>query len=312
MKTLTQLTAAVTLAALLFFNTHFLLAQEQTDVEASIPVGKLAFVTSPNFGMAGNVYVMSGNHKTKTLAHTTRELEFLPDGKRIIYCANDSAANGIYIYHLEEHTNILLMANIPSGGEPSWAPDGTKIAFVQYQDEARTSSQIFTANIDGSDSKQVTDGKYYNWTPRWSPDGKRLVFETTRNDTPATHGNGGYRDIYVMDSNGQNQTNLTKNAYGHHPSWSPDGNFIAYMRRGGIFVMKSDGSSKQNVSKGTTRDSEPVWSPDGQWIAFTRTDKNPPGPETMNIWLMKSDGTQQRQVTFNKADFSSFSPSWSK
>jgi Tol biopolymer transport system component len=51
---------------------------------------------------------------------------------------------------------------------------------------------------------------------------------------------------------------------------------------------------------------------DGRWIAFTRTANKPPGPETMDIWIMKSDGTEQRQVTFNKGEVSSYSPSWAK
>jgi TolB protein len=65
--------------------------------------------------------------------------------------------------------------------------------------------------------------------------------------------------------------------------------------------MKADGSSKQNISKGVTRDSEPVWSPDGQWIAFTRTAIKPSDSEQMDIWIMKSDGTEQRQLTFNQS-----------
>jgi TolB protein len=76
--------------------------------------------------------------------------------------------------------------------------------------------------------------------------------------------------------------------------------------------MKADGSDKQNISQGKTRDSEPVWSPDGQWIAFTRTANKPPGPETMDIWIMKRDGTEQHPVTFNKTNFASFCPTWSK
>jgi Tol biopolymer transport system component len=283
---------------------------------ASIPTGKLAFVTSKGFGCAGEISMISGHHRTTTRAYTTRELEFLPDGKRILYCANSYDANGIYLYDLAQHTNILIMTNAESGAEASWSPDGARIAFVKYT-EGRKGSQIYTANNDGSDCKQLTDGPYYNWTPRWSPDGRKLAFETTRNDNPHTHVAGGYRDIYVMDGNGQNQTNLTRNSYGHHPSWSPDGKSIAYMSRGenghsSVFVMKDDGSAKQNISKGNTRDSEPAWSPDGRWMAFTRTAAGPRDSEAMDIWIMKSDGTEQRAVTFNATSFTSYCPAWSK
>jgi len=294
---------------------------QQINSAVTIPIGKLAFVTSEGFGSPGKIIVITGNHRTTTLAYKTRDLEFLPDAKRIIYSANDvirdengkaSIANGIYIYDMTQHTNFLIMRNVDSGAEPSVSPDGSKIAFVKY-DDGRKGSQIYTANADGSNWKQLTEGQYYNWTPRCSPDGKRLVFETTRNDNPDNHvKNGGYRDIYVMDNDGQNQINLTTNSYGHHPSWSPDGKSIAHMAHGNVFVMQADGSDKQNISKGTTRDSEPFWSPDGQLFAFTRTANKPPKPETMEIWIMKSDGTEQRQVTFNKTNCTSYSPGWNK
>lgn len=303
----------IALAAGLFtLNTQGLRSEEQTNATVSIPIGKLAFVKSANFGSAGSIYVMAGRHRTPTLAFKTRELEFLPDGNRIIYCTRDSEAQGVYIYDIKQHTNTPLLTKIADAQAPSWSPDGTKVAFVLYP-EGRKSSQIFTANVDGSNVKQLTKGQYYNWTPRWSPDSKQLVFETTRNDNPdSPMESGGHRDIYVMDGDGQNQTNLTRGAYGHHPSWSPDGKFIAYMARGGIWVMMADGSAKKNISHGTTRDSEPAWSPDGQFIAFTRTANRPPGPETMDIWIMKSDGSEQQQVTFNRINSASFSPSWSR
>lgn len=301
----------VLVAAIFALNTQALRSAAQTNATVSIPTGKLAFVTSKGFGSAGKIHVIAGERRITTLAYTTRGLEFLPDGKRIIYSANDTETNGVFIYDLKHHASTALLANVAGAEAPSLSPDGSKIAFEVYQ-EGRKSSQIYTAKADGSEVKQLTEGPYYNWTPRWSPDGKQLVFETTRNDNPDNHvQNGGHRDIYLMDGDGQNQTNLTSNAYGHHPAWSPDGKFIAYMAHGGVWVMKADGSAKQNISHGKTRDSEPAWSPDGEWIAFTRTANNSPDA-AMDIWIMKSDGTEQRQVTFNKTDFDSYSPSWAK
>lgn len=299
-------------AGLLILYTQTARAETQTNGAATIPIGKLAFVRSKNFGSAGKICVMSGKRTITTLAYKTRDLEFSPDGERVFYSANDSEAQGIYVYNLKDHTNTRLLANIRNAESPSWAPDETRIAFVVYG-AGRKSSQIHTAYLNGSEVQQLTEGPYYNWTPRWSPNGKQLVFETTRNDTPEnTVQNGGHRDIYLMDADGQNQTNLTSGAYGHHPAWSPDGKFIAYMAKGGVWVMKADGTEKKNISHGTTRDSEPAWSPDGQWIAFTRTANKAPGQETMDIWIMKNDGDDQHQVTFNNTNYASFSPSWSK
>ena len=300
------------LAGCLTLVTPVVCSESQSNLPASIPTGKLAFVTAKNFGNSGKIYFMVGAHRTTTLAYKTREIEFLTDGEHFIYSANDVATNGVFIYDLKQHANTSLLTNIPGAEAPCVSPDGMKIAFELYQ-AGRKSSDIYTANLDGTDQQQLTQGQSYNWMPRWSPDGTKLMFETMRNESPSNHvENGGHRDVYVMDSTGANQTNLTSTAYGHHPSWSPDGKFIAYMAHGGVWTMKADGSDKQNISHGKTRDSEPVWSPDGQWIAFTRTTGKSSGEDAMDIWIMKSDGTEQRQVTFNQGEVSSFSPSWSK
>jgi len=189
----------------------------QTDVAVTIPAGKLAFVTSKGFGYSGKICYMAGQHRTTTVAYRTREIEWLPDGNRIIYSADDAGTNGVFIYDLTQHTSLPLLTNTVNAEAPAWSPDGRKIAYVKYSD-GRKSSQIYTANVDGSNEKPLTEGQYYNWTPRWSPDGQKLVFETTRNDNAATHRPGGYRDVYVMDSDGQNQINLTTNTFGHHPA----------------------------------------------------------------------------------------------
>ncbi len=274
--------------------------------DVALPVGKIAYVTSENFGRSGNIFLMAGNVRTMTLAHQTRDLEFVDGGRSILYSANDPEAKGIHLYDLTLHTNTRLLPRNDEADSPALSPDGKRIAFVQG---GESGSQIMTAALDGTDLKQVTDGPGFNWTPRWSPDGRRLLFETTRNEPPGGGEAGGHRDLYVMDADGSHLTNLTEGSYGHNASWSPDGKFIAYMKYGDIFTMKSDGSEKKNISKAKTRDSEPAWSPDGQWIAFTRT---PEGRNAMDIWIMKSDGTQQRPITFNTGTTTSYSPSWGK
>jgi len=91
-----------------------------------------------------------------------------------------------------------------------------------------------------------------------SPDGTRIAFQSNRD--------GNY-EIYVMDADGSNQTNLTNNpADDMFPVWSPDGTKIAFMsNRDGnweIYVMNADGSNQTNLTNNIGDDMYPMWSPD--------------------------------------------------
>ena len=78
-------------------------------------------------------------------------------------------------------------------------------------------------------------------------------------------GNANFR-IYVMETDGSNQTNLTSSTAWHEdPSWSPDGSKIAFtaFREDSfdIYVMDADGSNQTNLTNDVAWDKDPSWSP---------------------------------------------------
>jgi Tol biopolymer transport system component/predicted amidohydrolase len=86
---------------------------------------------------------------------------------------------------------------------------------------------------------------------------------------------------------------------------SPDGKHIVFDLLGDIYVLDAAGGRAKALTRGMSFDTQPTYSPDGQWIAFI-SDRS--GAE--NVWVMRADGSQARQVSFGGDDTVLVSPAW--
>jgi Tol biopolymer transport system component len=219
---------------------------------------------------------------------------------------------------------VLLLSSLLAVqiNQSAWAgtfpgPNG-QIAFSSTRDDVINNYEIYVMNSNGSEQTRLTDEPdSFDGDPSWSSDGTRIAFVTDRDavtDRDDDDINEIFFDIYVMNSNGSEQTRLTDNdGFDGHPSWSPDGTKIAFSSDGDsteestnfdIYVMNADDGSEQTrlTDEPDADDFQPSWSPDGTKIAFVRD---------ADIYVMNADdGSEQTRLT-DEPDADDFQPSWS-
>ena len=146
----------------------------------------------------------------------------------------------------------------------------------------------------GGGSKTVIDDTSgMTFAPRFSPDGRRVVFSMSV---------GTGSDIFVADIGGRGHTQLTRtSSIDTAPAFSPDGNRIVFESdRGGtqqLYVMSASGGEAQRISFGQGRYATPVWSPRGDMIAFTKIDGG-----RFHIGVMRTDGSGEKLLTGSYLD----------
>ena len=122
------------------------------------------------------------------------------------------------------------------------------------------------------------------------------------------------RDVYTMNADGSNVTNLTNDGRNNdQPEWSPDGSRIAWdtwaqFNNGNVWVMNADGSAKAALTKNVATDhvsnSQPTWTPNGSSIVFVRSD-DAAGAE---IYRMAADGSNPTRLTNTSAEADDVQP----
>jgi TolB protein len=156
--------------------------------------------------------------------HNTIHPNWSADSKQVIFCTNDDVAppkkNEAQISVVDLATKkitTLITGGINTYG--SWSPDMKQIAFRKIIGEEN--SEVFLADADGSNLRNLSNNPFFDGWPAWSPDGKKIAFASNRRGH-------GYQ-IFVMDVDGAN-VHLIANTEGRAtaPRWSPDGKTIYF------------------------------------------------------------------------------------
>ena len=128
-----------------------------------------------------------------------------------------------------------------------------------------------------------------------SPDGTQLVISDQSQEQRRSL-------IYILPIAGGTPRRITQLAPSYWHGWSPDGKTLAYCgERGGefdIYTISVEGGEEKRLTTAKGLDDGPDYSPDGQYIYFNSDRTGPSGPlERMQIWRMKTDGSEQTQIT---------------
>jgi TolB protein len=170
--------------------------------------------------------------------------------------------------------------------EPCWHPDGERLAVVVTNNSA---GAIKLLDVKTAEIKPIVSGTN-DRGPCWSPDGKQLLLTADAN---------GGADLFVIDADGKNLTNLSNNpAWDSDGAFSPDGKKIAFTsNRTGTFrlyVMNSDGGEVTDLLKQDLVYSVyPCWSPDGEQIAFGGRGAD----GTIQLCVVNADGQGLQQLS---------------
>jgi len=281
---------------------------------------KIALRGYPKGAVSGganyDLYVMNADGSGVTNMTTSPEdvqsafsqsyAQWSPDGSMIAYDGDD----GLYVMNADGSDQRKLA----NGGNPTWSPDSSRIAFAMGRDHG---ADLWTIRPDGTSITQLTQSTGWDELPVWSPDGSRIAFLREH-------------AIYVVNDDGTGLAVVAdiKGVYPFQPQWSPDGTMLVFEaempvspgseatdeRNFDIFRVNGDGTGLIDLTPTTDlTENYPIWSPDGSTIAYATSDVltgNNTG--TYDLYTMRPDGRGIQRLTTGAGLGVEFDISWQR
>jgi TolB protein len=198
-----------------------------------------------------------------------------PDGARLVFerafgpIVDDNASGLDLMVENADGTNEQVILHFrssePPGTEPhdaQWSPDGTRIAvnILNITARPRNASAIHVLNADGSGLRRITPLRLNAGNPDWSPDGRRIVFNSS-------YEGQGKVELYIVRADGSGLRRVRKESrrsFSFQPVWSPNGRRIAFVHAVGrtaphIWTIRPNGRGLRQVTRGPKPDFAPDW-----------------------------------------------------
>ena len=237
------------------------------------------------------VFSSSGDLWEVTLSRPSRP-EKLPFGHDAADLAVSFTGHRLAYQQIHENWNIWrldlsqpqakaekVVASSRAQTSPNYSPDGTKIAFASNRSG---NWEVWVSDSDGSNALQLSSfGPWLTGTPRWSPDGRLIAFDSRVGDDVA--------NIYLVDPRGGVPHKLDIDVRGtNEPSWSHDGKWIYFASRENrkIWKVASTGGHAVQIAKHLGH--LPSESPDGKYVYFSSVEGQ--------LWRVAIDGSGEQPV----------------
>jgi dipeptidyl aminopeptidase/acylaminoacyl peptidase len=242
-------------------------------------------------------------------------LTWSPDGGTLVY----SMQGSLWRQDVDSGITEQLTAGPGYDYQPDWSPDGSRIAFVRYYEDAM---ELYLLEVATGAITALTDEGAVNVEPRWSPNGSGLAYVSTR-DTGRFHIFVGevIEDTLVagplFEERRSEVPRYYYSAYDHElsPAWSPDGQSIVYVANpeipygtGAIWQRSVTGDPTPQLVRmeETSWKAKPDWSPDGNRIAYASY----LGRQWHQLWVTTAQGGAE-PFPLTYGDFDISSPRWS-
>jgi serine/threonine protein kinase len=255
----------------------------------------------------GGIFVMGRTGEAvRRVTHLGFRPTWSPDGRQLAVVTEDVPLTPQNMFGLSElwvadvNTGALRHLNAGDAVLPSWSPHGYRIAYTKRQGRP-TQADVWTIPAQGGEPVAVTNDRFTDWNPEWSPDGKYLYFVSDR---------GGSMNLWrvpIDERSGRTLGNLEPITVPTPDltqiSVAAEGHEIAYSAVTVAINIQTAALDPATgrvigeptwVTKGSRQWSSPDPSRDGLWVTFYSVARG-------DIYVAHPDGTGLRQVTGDSA-----------
>ncbi len=220
-----------------------------------------------------------------------------PDGREIVF-ASRTGSSGLGLWRTAV-SERATSAKLPFGPNEAFAPAISRRLNRFVYAESKVDTNIWRIDLAAGGRQsapvQLIASTQSDWTPTFSPDGKKIAYTSARSGTG---------EVWVCDSDGSNPVRLTSlgGPLPTGPRWSGDGQRIAFWVQATVpegYIINVNGGVPRRLPAPPGGVKHPSWSRDGDWLYFCT--------KPLGIWKMSSDGGGAVQIS-GKGDMPQESP----